>query len=1025
MKRKLNIVESVMHYWRIMLLVVVALIGFGVYSLWVMPKNEFPTTTIRQGVMVAVYPGATAEDVETQVAKPLERFLWGFKEIKKKDTYTKSKDGVCYVYITLNDNIIDKDEFWSKFKIRAQQEKANLPQGVLAIIVNDDFGDTSAMLITLESDTKTYSQLHDIMTNLEDSLRTIPELSNLRVYGEQKEQIGIYVDRDKLSAYGINTATLLAQLHSQGMKVMSGSVDDGKTIRPIHITSPLHTENDVANQIVYSDPSGNVIRLRDIATVKREYPDPSSCIKNNGKKCLVLSIEMNEGNDIVAFGGKVKQILERFEKHLPADVNVFTITDQSQVVGDSVIHFLGELVLAIVTVVIVIILLLPLRVAAVAASTIPVTILISIGLFYAFGIEINTVTLAALIVTLGMIVDNSIVIVDSYVEYIDMGMSRWHAAARSSREFAKSIFSATLAISITFFPLMATLTGMYHDFVVWFPKSMSIVLGTSLVVALLLVPYLQYVIVKKGLKKDANSKKTLLDYVQGYYDKAITKCFAHPYATLSVGLVSIVLGVVWLAHLPQQLMPRAERNQFAVEIYMPEGTALEQTAAVADSLRDIMKKDERVKNITTFYGSGSPRFQTAYAPQLGGSNFAQFIVNTENDDATQALLDDYTDKYAHYFKEAKVRFKQLEYNDATVPVEVRVQGENLADLNETADTIMKLMRKDGDFRLVRSSSDGTLPAINVALDADEASRLGISATTMSLNLATRFGDGIPLTSVWENDDEINIVLKEHTSGSQSIDELENANVSGMLPGMNVPMRQTASLKPVWQTATITRYNGVRTVAIMSDIARGVNMNKAIDKAIKIYESVPHKKGVSINIAGQREKDKAVEPQIAVGLVIAVVIIFVILLFHFRNINRALLIFLSLAFALPGMALGIGVMGQELSITSILGVISLMGIISRCGIIMVDYAEELRNKHHLTAKHAALEAAKRRMRPIFLTSAAASMGVISMVISNNPMWGPMGCTVFFGSIFTMFYIVTMIPVGYWLLARNTKSLKFKK
>jgi multidrug efflux pump len=317
MKRKLDVVESVMHYKSIMLLILVIGVVFGIYSLVNMPKNEFPSYTIRQGVVVGVYPGATSNEVEEQMTKPLEKFLWGFKEIKKAKTYSESKDGICYIFVELNDDVNNKDEFWSKFKIRLQQFKSSLPTGVMALIANDDFGDTSALLITLESNTKTYRQLHNYMTDLQDRLRTIPDVANMRLYGEQQEQIGVYIDRDRMSDYGLNAATLLSALQSQGMTLISGSVDDQNTVRPIHLRSKMNTENDVAQQIVYSDPAGNVIRLRDIATIKREYPDADSYVKNNGKKCIVLSLEMNEGHNIVNFGREVKTVIGDFEKTLP------------------------------------------------------------------------------------------------------------------------------------------------------------------------------------------------------------------------------------------------------------------------------------------------------------------------------------------------------------------------------------------------------------------------------------------------------------------------------------------------------------------------------------------------------------------------------------------------------------------------------------------------------------------------------------------------------------------------------------
>lgn len=1024
---KRDFIESVMHYKSIMLLLLVTAVLLGIYSLIEMPKNEFPSFTIRQGVVVGVYPGATSNEVEEQLTRPLEKFLWGFKEIKKAKTYSETKDGMCYVFVELNDNVTNKDEFWSKFKIRLQQFKSNLPSGVLALIANDDFGDTSAMLITLESRDKTYRELHDYMTDLQDHLRTIPEVANLRLYGEQQEQIGVYIDRDRLSDYGLNSVTLLSTLTSQGMTVVSGSVDDQNQVRPIHLHSSMNTENDVAQQIVYSDPNGNVIRLRDIATIKREYPDADSYVKNNGKKCIVLSLEMKEGCNIVKFGKNVKEILKDFQKSLPSDVVIYPITDQSNVVNSSILDFLKELLIAICSVVLIIMLLLPIRVASVAAATIPITIFIALGIFYGTNIELNTVTLAALIVTLGMIVDNSIVIIDCYIEKIDEGMSRWHAASFAAKEFLSSIFSATLAISITFFPLLITMKGMMYDFVKWFPLGISIVLGTSLLVAVFVVPWMQFTFIKKGLKKSADkkNKKTFLEYVQKYYNKVIEKCFLHPFITLGIGGASIILGIVLFTNLPQKLLPRAERNQFAVEIYLPTGTAIERTAVVADSLRDLLRKDERIVNITTFYGSSSPRFQTSYAPQIGGTNFAQFIVNTKGDKETEELLDKFIPLYTNYFSDAMVRFKQLDYSDALAPVEIRFSGSNLNDLHRVVNHAMQIMRKDSDLLLVRSNFEGTTNGLKVIMNDDEANRIGINKTMLSMNLATRFGTGIPLTTVWEKDYPVVVMLKDRHADLQHPDDLGNATVSGLVPGIHVPLRQIADVKPDWSEGMIVRRNGVLTMSVFADIQRGLNLNKVTDHVLKDLSVMKLPEGVSMKAGGQRDRDNEYGPQIYNGLAISIIIIFAILIFHFKDIRLSILIMLSLLFSLLGAALGVIIMHQDVGMTGTLGLISLMGIIVRNGIIMIDYAEEIRLKHHLSAKHAALQAAQRRMRPIFLTSAAASMGVVPMVIENSPMWGPMGIIVCFGTIVSMFFIITMVPIGYWMIFRlEDKKRKLK-
>ena len=285
----------------------------------------------------------------------------------------------------------------------------------------------------------------------------------------------------------------------------------------------------VEQLVVYSDRSGNVVRLKDVAKIRREYPQPSSYVTNNGQKCLMLSVEMKKGRSITAMGADIEKVMDEFKSTLPSDVTIFTITDQTKVVNDSVVNFLHELLIAIAAVVIVIMLFLPMRVALVAASTIPISIFISLGLFYAFGIELNTVTLAALIVTLGMIVDNSIVIIDNYLEKIGEGMSRWHASIQSSTHFFRSIFSATLAISITFFPFLFIMTGMFHDFLLSFPWSITLILGISLLVASLLVPFMQFWFIRKPLQTGGKGF-SFLDILQKYYNKLLDSLNIHPAA---------------------------------------------------------------------------------------------------------------------------------------------------------------------------------------------------------------------------------------------------------------------------------------------------------------------------------------------------------------------------------------------------------------------------------------------------------------------------------------------------------------
>lgn len=1000
-----------MRNFRITFLIVGSLFVFGIYALARIPKQEFPEYTIRQGVVVGVYPGATAEEVEEQLAKPLEQFLMTYKEVKRAKTTSTSQNGMCYVMVELNDDVNDKDEVWSKVKHGLAAFKMQLPAGVAAVVTNDDFGDTSALLITLESDTRSYRELKGYMDDLSDRLRRIESVSNLRPYGVQQEQISVYADPERLAAYGIGEKTLSAALAAQGLTPLGGSVSNAETETLIHIAPSLAGEREVAEQIVWSDPEGHVLRVKDVARVVREYDDPDSYIRNNGHRCVLLSLEMQAGNNIVEYGREVDEVLHAFiEEELPADVSVQRIADQAKVVGDSVHSFLRDLFVAMAIIIVVMMLLFPLRSAIVAALTIPMSTFISVGMMYLCGIPLNTVTLAALVVVLGMIVDNSIVVIDGYLDYLGRGHSRWFAAVESAREFFPSLLLATICICMIFYPILFTMTGMMGDFLTWFPWTITINLMVSLLLAVMVIPFLEILIIP-AVHVRRDGRRSFTDRVHDVYRRVLAWTFRHGWLTISLGAASVVVSLLIATQLKFRMVPFADRDQFAVEIYLRPDTPLERTGAVADSVYRALRADDRVKSVTSFVGCSSPRFQMSYAPQIAGKNYAQFIVNTTSVDDTESILDEYADAWADRFPEAYVKFKQLDYQN--VPsLEFRFYGSDIDSLRAAADRLMARMRQMPELQWVHTDYEDPRAIAEVRLDPVTASQLGITRTVVAADMALASGD-VAVGSVWEGDYRLPVVLKRDARlGERSLSDIGDTYVSSPVPGVSVPLRQIADVEPAWSQSKIVHRNGMRCITVTADLKRGANamrMTSRISRMLK--DEIPLPPGVETELGGAHEFDAETLPPIAAGLSISLVIIFFFILVNFRKFGITLVVMASMSLCLFGAMVGLWIADFTIGLTSVLGFITLLGMIVRNVILMYQHAEDKRKVCHWSGKLAAYDAGKRRMVPIFLTTATTAVGVVPMMLGGSTFWAPVGVTIFAGGIGSLILVVTILPVLY--------------
>ena len=1035
MARRTNMIEGAMRSFPILALTIIAVVAMGIYALPNLNKNEFPDVTIRQGVVAVIYPGATAEEVEEQVTSKVESYLFTFNEVDKTKTYSYSQDGMLYVFVTMVHNVENAKVTWSRIREGLSLFRiTDLPQGVVATAVVDDFGNASSLLLAIESSERSPRELEEISKNLSARLRNIPELGRISVVGDQKEEIAVHMDPVKLTQYAISPSIVSAELAAQGFRTISGKVENDEGHAHVHVSIPYGDLYHLNELVVFSDPiTGQVLRLRDVARLEPHYPEQVPHIlysdsTTDNTRCIMLSLEMRSGNNVVKFGKNVEKVIAEFEQTITPDIHIHRITDQPKVVDHSVRSFLRDLIEAILVVIIVMLMLFPLRTALVSSTSVPICIAATLGIMYFLGFELNTVTLAALIVVLGMIVDDSVVVIDGYTDLLRMGHSRWYAAAVSTSKLSNSMLFATVSIAMMFFPAIAIFKGnMLGDFIKLFPWMILIALACSFFYAILVIPFLS----ARLIRQSTPNKKTRAEQIQESffgalqrgYQWILDRCFRHKKLTLVVGAASVVGGVLFFMAINIQILPKAERDSFAIEMHLDASASLKETGVAADSLRKVLLEDPRITSVTSFVGMSSPRFHITYAPQLPSDNYAQLIVKTVDDDATKAVIDEYAQRYENIFPNTQLRFKQLDYQMALSPIEFYIKGDNYDKLSIVRDSLLRIMRENPKLFYVHSDYDETEELVDVVLKSDVANSLGITQSALSVYISGALS-GSQLSSIW--DGGYNIPIKVYGDGAQNLDygSVGDLLVPCANPGMWVPLRQVADIHPKFHHNNMPHRNGVRCITVSADAMTGAGQLKEMAAIGRQLDKMELPEGVTWEYGGTMAYSNEILPGLILAVIAAVAIMFLVLIIHYGKIGISLLSISMATLCIFGATFGLWLFHLDFSITATLGVISLVGIIVRNAIIMYDYVAELRSKEQMSVSEAAYHAGIRRMRPIFLTSATTALGVIPMITAGTLLWAPMGVVVCFGTIFTLPLVITILPVAYCVVFENKKRVNHR-
>ena len=1016
----MNPVKASLRYPQVTVALTIMLVASGVYALLRMPRREDPKIHVRIGIVAAFYPGASAAEVENQVTQKVEQRLFKIEGVRREKTYSTSMNGAMFINLNLEDNLQDTEKFWSKLRLdMAELKKTDLPAGVEGPIVDYDFGDTVAVLLAIHGDHYDYRELKDYAERIESSIRRIRSVSKVKRIGEQKEEIDVSSSLSRLSQYSVTPDQVFKALEGRNIVHFAGAVPTEYGKPPIQTTGAFEGDEQIRRVMIDVTRTGQPVYIGDLANVDRVYKDPTQYARSRGERAMLLSVEMQEGNNIVDFGKELHASLDKLRPLLPPDLKIDFVADQPTVVADRVKHFIREFGIAIASVILVTMLLLPFRVALVSAVAIPVTISATFGVLNGFGIELHQVSIAALIVVLGMVVDDAIVIADNYIELLDHGVPRQEAAWRSASELAIPVLTATLTIICSFLPFLL-LSGATGEFIRALPLTVAIALATSFIVAMLLTPMLSQFFIRKGLHNaegaSGKQRRSPLEIMQAIYNRVIVVAMQWKTAAVAFGVLAVAAGAFVLHNVPERFFPFAERDQFVIDVWLPEGWKVEATEAAVKRIEDVLRTEKDVVNFTSFIGSSFPRFYYNVNPQLPDKNYAQMLISTASSEVTPKLVKELRPRLAEAAPEARVFLSELQQGPVQeAAVEVRLTGDDETVLRHWGDEVSQLLQRTPGSLDVHSDWREDAYRMKVNLREEVANRLGFTNASIGKVLAGGF-EGAPVTTYWEGERDIAVTLRLEPARRQTFNDVANTYVMSPVTGARVPLDSIATVSPVWDPGRIVRRNGVRTLTVRSWSQDGVLPSQVLQRIRPVTDKLPLPPGYRVWYGGEYENQQDTFPEMVRALFISSVAIYLILMFQFRSVVEPLVVMAAIPLGLLGASVGLMVTHNPFGFTGFLGIVSLGGVVVRNSIILVDYTRE-RMKEGIPVEEAAIEAGERRLRPIFLTTMAAAVGVTPMILSGSSMWSPLGSAIAFGLVGSMFFTLVVIPVLYVLIHKR--------
>jgi multidrug efflux pump len=999
------------------LFLILLLAGFQAYNQ--LPRAYDPGFVIRAAQVITYLPGASPDRMEALVSNQIEKVV---QEIPELDFVTStSKTGVSIVVANIKERYTDMRPIWDNLRRKVESVQSDLPDGVIGPIVNDEFGDVFGIVLALTGEGFSNAELETVAEAAKDEFLNLPDAAKVELYGVQDERIFVEYNNARLTELGISPSQLSKMISSRNIIVSGGSIVLGRERIELEPTGNFESIDDLENTILALPQSKNVLYLKDIATVRWGYVDPpKSLVRSGSEHAIGIGIAMREGGNNIRLGQEVRALIDGLHQRYPIGIDFTEINFSPQEVDDKVNDFVSNLAQAIAVVAAVMLFSLGFRTGLIVATLIPASMLSALLVMSMLDIGLDQISLAALIIALGMLVDNGIVMSESIMVEMNEGKSPLQAAIDSADELKMSLLTSSLTTAAAFLPIYLAESAV-GEFTASLFKVVTITLLCSWVLSMTIVPMLCVHFLKP--KQEQNEKPSIIF-------RAYSCLLNFALRNRALVLVSVV-GMFWLAmvgmnYVPKIFFPPSDRLYFKTELELPIGTDIRTTEYVAEQfglfIEENLKVGEaRERGVTSwinYVGAGGTRFVLSHTPEPDSPNYALFVINVNDYMVIDEMMEKLDDYAFSSFPDLTLTNKKIE-NGTPVknPVEVRLYGKDTAALFKKADAVKQYMANMPSLRNIKDNWGLKTKKFNVVIDQAKARRAGISSEDIAVSLQAGLS-GLELTEYRRGEDIIPVMLRSVAADRQDIGKLEALSVYVQSTGESVPLRQVAAIEVVWESAKILRRDRFKTVTIGAQVNADATALEAMAemKPWLDAQAAGWEAGARYAFGGDLESSGKANDSISEQLPIAGFIILILLVAQFNSIRKPLIILVTIPLGFIGITAGLLAANSFFGFMTLLGLISLAGIVINNAIVLLERVELEIEVNKLSPQSAVVEAAQRRFRPIILTTATTVLGMLPLYLGGGEMWEPMAVAIIGGLLFSTLLTLVVVPVLYSLLFR---------